>query len=265
MEVQLKLDKEKYIIHMKGRSQIINTRRVLDKIEIVLNRHTIESTDFMDPYERKLAKSILSQFMDISYKEFGGLDNSERKTIVIYPDYYRHEDIQTPIESLMLKGYIDNLTHRDFLGAILNLGINRDKVGDILIHRSHAQLVVKSEIANFISMNLERIGRERIKVSKIKLSDIQPGEIDYKEKFKTVSSLRLDVIISSVLNISRNDSKKIILTERVKVNWEPIDRIFKELEEGDMISVKGYGRFKLQSIEGISRKGKPQIKFRLLN
>lgn len=260
----MKIDKDKYIAHINNRKQIINMKRVLDKIEIVLNRHTIECTDFLDPYERKLAKSILKQLMGISYKESGGLDDSERQIIVIYPDYYQYNDIDMPIDFLMIELDIDNLSHRDFLGAILNLGINRDKIGDILIHETYAQIVVKNEISNFIRMNLERVGNKRVKIKEIELTDLHQGKIDYKEILTTISSLRLDVLISEVFKISRNDSQKIIGAERVKVNWEPIDKVFKELEEGDLVSAKGYGRFILYSIEGTSRKGKPRIKLRLL-
>lgn len=260
----MKIDKDKYIAHINNRKQIINMKRVLDKIEIVLNRHTIECTDFLDPYERKLARSILNQFMEICYKESGGLDDSERQIIVIYPDYYQYNDIDMPIDFLMIELDIDNLSHRDFLGSILNLGINRDKIGDILIHETYAQIAVKNEISNFIRMNLERVGNKRVKIKEIELTDLHQGKINYKEILTTISSLRLDVLISEAFKISRNNSQKIIGAERVKVNWEPIDKVFKELEEGDLVSAKGYGRFILYSIEGTSKKGKPRIKLRLL-
>lgn len=260
----MKIDKDKYIDHINNKKQIINMRRILDKIEIVLNRHTIECTDFLDPYERKLAKSILNQFMEISYEESGGLENSERQVIVIYPDYYQYNDIDIPIDFLMIEVDIDKLSHRDFLGAILSLGINRDKIGDILIHETYAQIVVKNEISNFIRMNLEKVGNKRVKIKEVELIDLDQGKIDYQEKISTISSLRLDVLISQALKISRNDSQKIIVSDRVKVNWEPMDKVFKDLEEGDLVSVKGHGRFILYSIEGISKKGKPRIKLRLL-
>ena len=92
MVIYLKLDKDKFISHIVDNEQIMNMRRILDKIEIVLNSHRIQSTDFLDPYERKLAKSILNRFPEIDYCEIGGLDEGERKVILIYPDYHQLDE-----------------------------------------------------------------------------------------------------------------------------------------------------------------------------
>ena len=100
MVILLRLNKERYIAHIEDMDQIMNMRRILDKIQIVLNRHIVQSTDFMDPYERRLSRSILNQFSEISYKEIGGFKEAERKIMLIYPDYYQYEDIPIPISSL---------------------------------------------------------------------------------------------------------------------------------------------------------------------
>lgn len=242
----------------------MNMRRILDKIEMVLGNHSIQSTDFMDPYERKLAQSILNRFTEISYREMGGLIEAERKIILIYPDYLQWDNMDLPIVSLKIEGLVDKLSHRDFLGGILNLGINREKIGDILIHEGYANIVVKSEIGNFILMNLERIGKEIVKVRQIPLEELEQGKIEYKDILATLSSLRLDVLISGALNLSRKDSQRLVETRRVKVNWEPTERVSKDVEEGDIVSVKGYGRFTLNSIKGFSKKGKIRVEIRLL-
>ncbi|MCF6466447.1 RNA-binding protein [Clostridium sp. Cult2] len=239
-------------------------RKVLDQIEIVINRHTIGSTDFMNPYERRLAQSVLNRFMDISYKELGGIDEAERKVILIYPEYFQYQDIESPIKSLMIEGNIGNLSHRDFLGGILNLGINREKIGDILIHEDNVQVVVKNEISDYILISLTKIGRERVKVKEIPLRELKQGHIEYMDIFATVSSLRLDALISSAWNLSRSKSQELIESKRVKVNWEPIERVSKDIGEGDIISAKGYGRFILNSIKGISKRGRVRVELRLL-
>ena len=242
----------------------MNMRRILDKIEMVLGNHSIQSTDFMDPYERKLAQSILNRFTEISYREMGGLIEAERKIILIYPDYLQWDNMDLPIVSLKIEGLVDKLSHRDFLGGILNLGINREKIGDILIHEDYVQVVVKNEISSFILVNLERVGKEKVKVKQILLEDLSPGKIFYKDISTTVPSLRLDALISGGWNLSRNESQKLVESGKVKVNWEPIERVFEDIKEGDMISVKGYGRFLLNLIEGVSKKGRKKVKLRLL-
>ncbi|HSH36239.1 RNA-binding protein [Schnuerera sp.] len=262
--MKLRLDKEKLLAHIVDEKQILNMRRVLDQIEIVINKHTIGVTDFMDPYERKLAESILNRFMDISYSEIGGIEKAERKVILIYPEYMKHQDIKSPISSLMINGNIKNLSHRDFLGGILNLGINREKIGDILIHEDNVQVVVKNEIFDYILISLMKIGKENVKVKEIPLEKLRKGILEYEDIYTTVSSLRLDALISGAWNLSRKDGQRLVESKKVKVNWEPIDRVFKDIEEGDIISAKGYGRFILNSINGISKKGRVRVKLRLL-
>lgn len=264
MVINLKLDKEKYLEHIKDKNQILNMRKVMDKIEIALNKSIVQVTDFLDPYERRLSKSILNRFMDIEYEEVGGIDEAERKIIIIYPHYIQIEELDCYIAAISIESKDEILSHRDFLGGILNLGINRSKIGDILIHEGSAQAIVKKEIADYILTNLTRIGKEKVNVREIPISHLQPGHVEYLIKKTTLSSLRLDVLISGTLNLSRNDSQKLISSERVKVNWEPIDKIWKDIKEGDIISVKGYGRFILNSIEGTSKKGRIKVELKLL-
>lgn len=264
MVILLKLNKHKYISNIHDKNQIVNIRRLLDKIEIVYNRHIIQSTDFLDPYERRIAISILNQFQEINYSEFGGIKEAERKVISIYPHYYEYNNGDSGINALMIYDYIGKFSHRDFLGSVLALGINREKIGDILIHGSYAQIIVKKEISDFILISLKKVGRENVKIKEISADTLIPVEVKYKEIITTVSSLRLDGIISSVLNISRNESQKLIEQGFVKVNWEKITKTHKEIEEGDMVSARGYGRFVLYLILGKTKKDRLRINIKLL-
>lgn len=258
------INKDKYVSHIQDNDRLIEMRRILDKIEIVMNDHLVESTDFLDPYSRLLAKSILNNFLEIDYLEQGGIEGLERQIITIYPDYYYLDHKDLNIAALRLKGNFENLSHRDFLGSILGLGINRSKVGDILLHEGYIDIIVKKEIANFIIFNLEKIGNNKTTVEEINLEDLVPGEISYKEIQKTLSSYRLDVYISASYNLSRQESTALIRAGNVKLNWEPIDRISKEIEEGDMISIRGYGRSIFHSVEGLSKKGRIKSTIRIL-
>ncbi len=114
MVILLELDREKYIENLQDKDQIINIRRLLDKIEIVLNRHIIQSTDFLDPYEIQVSIFVLNQFDNIAYCIFGGLEDSERKIIIIYPHYYILEEEDIELNYLMIYDYISGFSHRDF-------------------------------------------------------------------------------------------------------------------------------------------------------
>lgn len=249
-------DKEKYVFHINDKSQMLNMRKLLDKIEIVIDNHSIQNTDFLNPYERRLSKSILNRFDNISYSEDGGLLSAERKIISIYPDYLSFKEIHAPIVALSIGGSIKGLTHKDFLGSLMGLGITREKIGDILLHEESVQVIVDNSISNYIISNLKKVGNRNVKVELICREEIKKGKEDYKEKYITIPSLRLDAIVSSVLNLSRNDSLNFIKHGKVKVNWEPILKPFFELSEGDLISVRGYGRFILSSVFGKTKKNR---------
>ncbi|MBU5293369.1 YlmH/Sll1252 family protein [Anaerosalibacter bizertensis] len=249
-------DKEKYVSHINDKDQILNMRKLLDKIEIVIDKHSIQSTDFLDPYSRRLSKSILNRFDNISYSEDGGLINAERKIISIYPDYLSFEKIQAPIVPLSISGNIEGLTHKDFLGSLMGLGITREKVGDILLHEDDAQVMVDDSISDYIIFNLKKVGNKNVKVESICREEIKKGKEDYKEKYITIPSLRLDAIVSSTLNLSRNDSLNFIKHGKIKVNWEPISKPFFEVNEGDLVSVKGYGRFILSRVFGKTKRNR---------
>lgn len=248
-----------YLSHINDSEEIYNIKRVVDKLEIVLKRHILQYTDFLNPYQRELAYSILNRFEEVSYKELGGVDKGERKIILIYPSYFSSDDLINPLDALKISGDLSELTHKDFLGSILGLGIDRGKVGDIFIHDGYTQVVVLNEISKYIFYNLNKIGKTNVDVDFIPYDELESGKDIFKRRNITVSSLRLDVVISGVLNLSRNKSLKIIQNKKVKVNWKPIYKSHYELNKGDIISVRGYGRFILDNILGISKKGKVKM------
>lgn len=264
MGIHMFIDKEKYVSHIKDQEKVISMRRLIDKIQIVLNNHFYEATDFLDPYERFLAKSILNRFIEIDYLENGGLNETERQIMVIYPEYFSQELLPQHLTVLRVEGNLERLTHKDFLGAILNLGIKRSKIGDILVHEDYTDIIVKKEIGDFILLNLDKVGNKTIHLEEKSVEDLTPVKVLYKELNRTLSSYRLDVYISATYNLSRQDSMDIIKAQYVKVNWEPIDRPAKELVVGDIISVRGYGRSILHSTYGLSSKGKIKANIRIL-
>jgi len=258
------IDREKYISHIKDTEKIIKMRQLLDKIQIVLNNHILETTDFLDPYERKLAVSVLNRFPDINYLEYGGYNDAERKIIIIFPDYFAQDNIMKGVSIFRVDGSLDLMNHRDYLGALLNLGIVRDKIGDILVHDDFGFIMVMEEISDYIQYNFEKVGNTKIKIKSVNEEDIVIPKTEFKEIKKFLTSLRLDVIISGAYNLSRKKSNSLVKAENVKLNWETINKSYVELEPGDIVSVRGYGRFILHNIEGKSKKGRLMCIIRIL-
>lgn len=260
----MNIDKNFYTSHINDSEKLIGINRLLDKIQLVLNSHTIQHTDFLDPYEIYLSKSLLNRFDDITYKIIGGYEGAERNILIIFPAYLQSEIIGEEISGIEINNIGEGLIHRDFLGSILNLGIKREKIGDILVHDNSAHIIVKSEIGDFIIYNLERIKNKVVDVSEIPLNKIEAPVVKFKDITISVSSLRLDAIISGVHNLSRGKSIGLIESQEVKVNWENIKRPSTEIKVGDVISVRKHGRIILQEISGYSKRGKLRCIVRIL-
>ena len=249
------------INHINRPEEKISIRKVIDKMESVMNNHISTSTDFLNPHEINLSISILNRFKDqVSYEIDGGYEDSESSIIYIYPAYrYENED-----NDLVLFKFETNnkIKHGDVLGSILGLSIDRGKIGDILIGEKFTYFFVKREISNFIEINLTKVSKYNILLSREDdISCLPKKEYDYKKVI--VSSFRLDNLISKVFNLSRSKVKDMIQAELVKVNFAKETRSHLELELGDLVSVRHYGRFRLYDLEGNTKKGNSVLIVRL--
>ena len=149
------------------------------------------------------------------------------------------------------------------MGALLNLGIKREKIGDILIHDNFCQVIVSHDICDFIVINLEKVSRNKVKVKEIAVEDIVKNELNFKEISFTVSSLRIDSIISGVYNLSRTESVKLIKGEKVNVDYEKITSPSKEIKSSSLISVRGHGRV-IVEVGDLTKKGRTKIKAKII-
>ncbi len=251
----MKINKEEYLNHINGEKELMAMRRLLDLIEVTINRHSINYTDFLEPHMIKFGESILNRFEEISYSIEGGFSNSERKVIIIYSWYHFYENkTDSPLNGLEIKGNIENLDHRDVLGSILGLGIVRDKIGDIGFFKDSIKVSLLKDISSFVLYNLKKIKKENVEVALIDPDDL--GEIvqEGTEKFIIISSMRLDSLISEAYNISRKDAQKLIESNLVKLNYAFETKTHKSIEEGDLVSVRGKGRFQIKKVEGLTKK-----------
>ncbi len=245
------IDRDSLLLHIHDESKIIIAKRLIDKIEIVIKNHTITSTDFLDPYEVRISESILNKFDSISYKIDGGYINCERAIIYIYPSYL-HE-VKTEDISLLSYKNDNDYTHRNILGSLMGLGIERSKIGDIVIDDDYFFVFVKKELYDFVRINLEKISKYNVhRVDK----EFKEPPKEYIEKKVTVSSLRLDVVISQAINVSRSNSNDIIKSKSVKVNFKVEDKISLVINPRDIISIKNFGRIYFDKIIGRSKKDK---------
>lgn len=230
-------------------------------IEQVKNSYSLKLTDFLDPREQQIVISILGNDNDVKVQFFGGADGVERKRALLFPDYYSFEwsDFQLCLFEISYPKKFIMLDHRQILGTLMSLGLKRGKFGDILIQNDQIQFVAAEELDSYLTVNLERIGKASVMIKKIPLTDSVQVEEKWTEHNYTVSSLRLDTVLATTLNISRQKTQLLIESGKVKVNFKQMEKTSGECQVGDIISIRGFGRCKMISIDGKSKKEKWKI------
>lgn len=260
------MDKMKLTNHIKDIDLKNKMFKVIDKANSAIKNYDVKQTDFLNPYEIKNAIAILNSYDSIKYSIDGGYLNSERSIIFIYPYYMEYEKFENNLKFIKIEGNFKfkSIAHKDYLGSLMGLGIKREKIGDIIIHDNFCQIIVNSDISDFIIMNLKKVSTNNVVVSEISREQIKYNAPNYKDISFTVSSTRLDCIISGLYNISRQDSIKYINGEKVAVNYEKIVSSSKDVYSNSLISIRGKGRAIISEVGEITKKGRIKVRAKLI-
>ena len=220
--------------------------------------YTTYST-FLNLQEISILKSLK---LESKYILFGGYENADRCVASFSNDeVYSYPIVCIKIEPLQQK-FSDKLTHRDFLGALMNLGIEREMLGDIKILNNEGYLFCLDKISQYIVDNLSSIKHTSVKCKIIEdipeLFNQLPDEEEY-----IVSSLRIDTIVSAVFKMSRNSASQLINQEKIFINSKTVYKDSVQLKEGDVVSVRSYGKFIYSQTVNETRKHKMVVAIRL--
>ena len=216
-------------------------------------------TDFLGLMEQSLLVEALGF---AKYKAFGGAVGAERVVVRFGDEEDIGYDEPFPISILKItpksQKFADKLSHRDFLGSLMNLGIERRCLGDIAIIDNVGYLFCLSDIADYISDSLTRIKHTEVTVSTI--DTLPEGEL-YKTERRTVqaSGERLDAIIAKVFSLSRDDAQRLFAKGLVFLSGREVSSVSKTPKEGEVVSVRGHGRFIYRGVQSLSKKGKLNI------
>ena len=254
--------------------------KVLDKYTAAVKKRVTTHTDFLDPVRCAAFMQVLQRHgsREITIEAFGGYDGAERKVIVFMhsenptgrnfrPVEFENDKTVdnfgtsrtpsptnapiTPLTITYNEKFSKAPTHRDYLGSVIGLGLDRGKLGDICITQGGAVMYVLAEVAHFIAENLTQAGRTRLNIT---LGQELGGiEATGKQKRITVASMRLDAVLSSALNLSRGKVSALIESEKVFVNWK-LARKTHTVQVGDAITVRGVGRVTVDAQGGHSKK-----------
>lgn len=243
--------------------------KILDKIKLSKTKNQIVNTDFLDMYQKKISQEILNIEKEKNYNYYYVCEEAERTMLIIYPNKYdeifsnnrfNYSSIVKLIRITLPNELKGTYAHKDYLSGIMKLGVKREKIGDILVFEDGADIVVSKEICKYILNNLGQLTRfSKAKIEELKISEIRKPNIKKEKKRITVSSLRLDNIVSELANCSRTVASEIISSQRVFVNYENETRNSKLVDVTDVLVIRGKGKFILERIDGQTKKGKIAI------
>lgn len=233
--------------------------RVLDLAQRCYEKGIYTYTGFLSADELSEVMGASKQFSHVPYEFFGGYEDAERCMLRFGNEEFLGYAEEHPIDILKIKPinrkFSQELTHRDFLGALMNLGIERDVLGDIIVNDSEAYIFVRNSISEYIKENLSGVKHTTVTVENV-------GELPavaLKEPVRTkimISSERIDAVVAKIYGFSREKSIGLFRERKVFLNGKICENNSAQVKAGDRITVRGFGKFVYIGATGMSKKGK---------
>ena len=254
----------------------------IDDLDRRAERGELSATAFLSPREQKAAERYIT-LKGRKYLRCGGYADAERRKIYILPDYMEFladcdNEGASPdaLDGILSEfGYASNmsalrvagsgyrqLTHRDFLGSLLGIGLERDVIGDILVlgdDGREAVIFCDGEISRFIESELSHVANDKVCVSRVSDGEWQVPPRRVQAISDTVASARLDAVVAALCNLSREKAQSAVRAGLVEIDFEGEERPDRAVSAPSVISVRGFGRFRVLSVDGRTRKGRYRL------
>ena len=233
--------------------------RIYDIVDICNRTNKSKYLGFLSIEQMAFAQKTLEKY-SVKFAFFGGYKSASRVMLGCFPDWA--EEFVFPISCITFKFKKEySLTHRDFLGALMALGITRESVGDILVEQGRAVAFLNDDIKDYVLNQITKIGRVGV-VLKEGFDLPLPKESKLEEFSDTIPSNRLDCIVSSLACVSRNKASELIENGFVSVNSQIFQKNTKEVFENDVITIKGKGKFIIFSLSNKTKKQRTILKYK---
>lgn len=240
-------------------------KRIRELANLSYQRDIVTFSDFLNLNEQNMVSSLKQQFPQVVMETFGGYDNAERQMVAFHPDALAFT-WEYPIDCLKIEPkaikFSENLSHRDYMGALLNLGVDRSVIGDIIVQEKAAWFFCQSKMTEFFLENLCRVRHTNILITKVN----DPEEFPHPNLESingTCASVRLDSLIALAFKASRSSMVSYIESGQVFVNGKLITSNGYEPKEGDIVSVRGKGRFIFDGVSHQTKKGRCGVRILL--
>ena len=256
-------DREKIIRYYKGTEGAEQAVRLVDMAEQAVRSQKFRLSGFLDPYGAEIAETIAANYDGLKVEFNGGYEGAERQRAL----FVHEEFMGTPFYDIVVvranwNGQFYHLSHRDVLGALMGLGIDREQIGDLLMGADFVRILADKKMAEFLLANCIQLGAAKVSCAMDSLENIAPKEERCKEISATVASLRVDSIAAAGFGSSRSRAASDIAADKLKLNWQSVRSASQTVKEGDILSMRGRGRLEVAEVRGKTKKGRTGVLLR---
>lgn len=223
-------------------------------------------TRFLNPREQFILEQLKGRFNDVKVAYAGGYPEAERKRALLYPEYY--QPVVTDFELALIE--VDypikfaQLSHSQVLGSLVNIGLERQVLGDIITDGLRYQFVTQANLASYFCNQVQAVGKVRVRLNEVALEAVVTVLDEWQAETMAVTTIRLDAVISHAYHVSRQVAKEMVKQKRVQVNWMMVEKPDYVLAQADIISVRGFGRIRLDQLMGPTKKAKQRLAISIL-
>lgn len=235
--------------------------RLIDLAEVALRDWSVVCSDFLAPPETGEALDLFGRLVEVHAVGWGGYPQAERQRLALARETIPIDQTAVQVCAIDIRGnfLFDSASHRDFLGAILNTGIVRDKVGDILVLGDRgAQALVVPELVPFLQVHLTSVRTVPVEIVAVDLEELRIRPPQTRELTSVEASLRIDAVGSAGFGLSRSKMAESIESGEVTLNWKTITQTSKTVQTGDRITLRGRGRVEIREID-TTKKGRYRV------
>jgi RNA-binding protein YlmH len=237
-------------------------QRAEEWIERAYQQTRFQLTHFLNPRQARILEILANTHGEVKVVMYGGTSFAERKRAILSPTFLQPEleDAQLAAIRVTLLQQSTSIKHGDYMGAFLGAGISRDKIGDFFVRPDGCDVVVTEDLVPYWLQNITSVGRVNVEVGEISLQEIQAAPPVFEERTVTVASMRLDAVASEGFRISRTKIADKIRAGLCQLNWQVVSDVSEEVYEGDIISLRGFGRMRVLEVGSVSKKGRQFLK-----
>ncbi len=224
-------------------------------------------THFLNPRQQYILETLVNRVTGVKLRQNGGYPGAEMQRGLIYPDYFETSDSDFELNLFEIDYPVkfSELHHGQILGSMLAAGIDRDVLGDIITDGTRWQVYTTAEMASYIGDQVTRMGKIKVRLLPLELTAHIVPLTAWEDETTTLSSARVDNVVATAFHLSRHHAKQLIEAGKIQLNWNDFERPDYQLAHQDIISVRGFGRVRLNSVDGVTKRDKLRVTLSVLH